>query len=50
MDTTFADLAEQYDISDIAALSDESIASIVNVEPFLAADASTRKEDFFPQS
>ena len=48
-DTTFADLAEQYDCFESSpALNDESIASIVNVEPFLAADTSTRKEDFFP--
>ncbi|MBN1138688.1 MAG: extracellular solute-binding protein [Anaerolineae bacterium] len=49
MDTTLADLAAQYDCFEASpALNDESIASVVNVEPFLAADASTRKEDFFP--
>lgn len=48
-DTTLAGLAEQYDCFEAApALNDESIASVVNVEPFLAADVSTRKEDFFP--
>jgi len=48
-DTTLADLAEQYDCFEASpTLNDESIASIVNIEPFLAADTSTRKEDFYP--
>jgi ABC-type glycerol-3-phosphate transport system substrate-binding protein len=44
-----ADMAAQYDCFQATpSLNDESIASIVNVEPFLAADSSTSKEDFFP--
>lgn len=48
-DTSLAGLAGQYDCFQASpTLNDESIASIVNIEPFLAADGSTRKEDFFP--
>jgi multiple sugar transport system substrate-binding protein len=44
-----ADMAAEYDcFQAMPNLNDESIASIVNVEPFLAADAGTRKEDFYP--
>ena len=48
-DTSLAGLAEQYDCFQAApALNDESITSVVNLEPFLASDSTTRKEDFFP--
>ena len=44
-----ADLAAQYDCFQASPnLNDDSVAAIVNVEPFLAADSSTRKEDFYP--
>jgi ABC-type glycerol-3-phosphate transport system substrate-binding protein len=43
-----ADMAAEYDCFQASPnLNDDSIAAIVNVEPFLAADSSTRKEDFF---
>ncbi len=44
-----AELAAEYDcFQALPNLNDESIAAIVNIEPFLAADLSIRKEDFFP--
>jgi multiple sugar transport system substrate-binding protein len=43
-----ADLAAEYDCFQASPnLNDDSVAAIVNVEPFLAADSSTRKEDFY---
>jgi multiple sugar transport system substrate-binding protein len=44
-----ADMAAQYDCFQASpSFSDEALAAIVNLEPFLAADSSTSKEDFFP--
>jgi multiple sugar transport system substrate-binding protein len=43
-----ADMAAEYDCFQASPnLNDDSIAAIVNVEPFLAADSSTRKEEFY---
>jgi ABC-type glycerol-3-phosphate transport system substrate-binding protein len=44
-----ADMAAEYDcFQALPNLNDDSIAAVVNIEPFLAADSSTGKEDFFP--
>jgi multiple sugar transport system substrate-binding protein len=44
-----AGMAAQYDCFQASpSLNDTSVASIVNIEPFLAADSNTSKEDFFP--
>jgi multiple sugar transport system substrate-binding protein len=44
-----AGMAAQYDCFEASpSLNDTSVASIVNIEPFLAADSNTSKEDFFP--
>jgi multiple sugar transport system substrate-binding protein len=44
-----ADMAAEYDCFQATPnLNDSSIAAIVNIEPFLAADSNTRKEDFYP--
>lgn len=44
-----ADMAAEFDCFEASpTLNDESIAAIVNIEPFLASDATTRKEDFYP--
>ena len=46
-----ADLAAEYDCFQASPnLNDDSVAAIVNIEPFLAADSSTRKEDFYPSA
>ncbi len=44
-----AEMAAEYDcFQALPNLNDEAVAAIVNIEPFLAADSSVRKEDFFP--
>jgi ABC-type glycerol-3-phosphate transport system substrate-binding protein len=44
-----ADMASEFDCFQASpSFDEESLAAIVNVEPFLAADSTTRKEDFFP--
>ncbi|MGQ9597923.1 MAG: extracellular solute-binding protein [Anaerolineae bacterium] len=44
-----ADMAAEYDcFQALPNLNDNSIAALVNIEPFLAADSSIRKEDFSP--
>jgi len=44
-----AAMAAEYDCFQATPnLNDESLAAIVNVEPFLAADPGIRKEDFYP--
>jgi multiple sugar transport system substrate-binding protein len=43
------DMAAEYDcFQALPNLNDDSIAAVVNIEPFLAADSSTSKEDFYP--
>jgi len=50
MDTTWPNLPSSTTaLSHSPALNDESIASVVNLEPFLAADASTARKISFPQ-
>ena len=44
-----ADMAAEYDCFQASpSFDDESLAAIVNMEPFLATDASTSEDDFFP--
>ncbi len=44
-----ADMAAEYDCFQAApSFDDESLAAIVNMEPFLTTDPATSKDDFFP--
>ena len=44
-----ADMAAEYDCFQASpSLDDESLAAIVNMEPFLATDGTISKDDFFP--
>jgi multiple sugar transport system substrate-binding protein len=44
-----AAMAAEYDcFQSSPSFSEDSLAAIMNLEPFLAADAGTRKEDFYP--
>ncbi len=44
-----ADMAAEYDCFQAQPnLNDETVAAIVNIEPFLATDSTLNKEDFFP--
>jgi multiple sugar transport system substrate-binding protein len=46
-----ADMAAEYDCFQASpSFDDESLAAIMNMEPFLAADPGTSKEDFFPSA
>jgi multiple sugar transport system substrate-binding protein len=44
-----ADMAAEYDCFQASpSLDDESLAAVVNMEPFLTTDSATSKDDFFP--
>lgn len=44
-----ADMAAEYDCFQASpSFDDESLAAIVNIEPFLATDSTTSEDDFFP--
>ncbi len=46
---SLADMAAEYDCFQASpSFDEESLAAIVNMEPFLATDSATSKDDFFP--
>jgi multiple sugar transport system substrate-binding protein len=48
---SLADMAAEYDCFQASPTFDEeSLAAIVNMEPFLSTDAATRKDDFYPSA